>query len=247
MPLRRAVCYHLRFKTDRNQWRDYWGTAKILARQTAKAACNVRLNGPDGHKAKPNTWLSGALPATMVITPVTGEVLLRCDALAEEAILSAKGLAGVVPSRGGPWSGSHLSGANQRMAAKVLAAVATASSAQGGREAVKRLADDLPWEEPLRWHLEDRDRKAAAATPTGRPVALQSARRRRSGSSGSTGHSRRAKLLKLKKLQAGSPTERKMHRGCNAAANIRREDAARAVRRSGPSGRSGVRKRPAAA
>ena len=226
----------------RAELREYYGTAKVLAGQGAQDACDERLHGDRGHLARPILWMEGMELETVEIKAVTG-VLLRRNALATEAILIAKALAGHVKARGGPWSGPHLSSPNRGVAEHVRVLVAAASSPQAARGAVMEYGLGLPAENPLRWHLEDKDR---GAPTTGRPLADIAAerRRRRCGPSGTSGHHRRSALIRDRKLKAGSDTERRMHRGVDAPGNRKRETDKRSHRSPGP---LGVRRRPAAA
>ena len=195
------ACHLLEFTTDRGQKRSYYGTTQLLVGQTASEACAVRLKY---HKTRPLKCLQKAVASSMSIEPL--RTLQEKNALAQEALDTARALQGDLTVRGACWSGPYLS-APWRASAAAVRRAAAGLSGQQARQAVLKHAAMLPKDEPLCQHL-------AGEPFSGAKRPLQKLRAAKlSRASGTAGNVIRKRLRRTVKGFKGSDRERQLHRG----------------------------------
>ena len=170
------------------------------------------------HKTRPLKCLSEAVASSMSIEPL--RTLQEKNALAQEALDTARALRGDRTARGACWSGPYLS-APWRASAAAVRRAAAGLSGQQARQAVLKHAARLPKDEPLCQHLAGEPFSGAKRPLQKLPAA------RLSRASGTAGNVIRARLRRTVKGFKGSKRERELHRGKDPEARRTDENAKR--------------------
>ena len=133
MALSKHTCYELEFKDQWGHQKIYHGTTEVLPHQTPTEACGVRLRH---HKSKPLQCLLSCVWDTAKIQPC-GRTLSLANALAQEAIKTARALIDDTTTRGACYSCKELNGFLRNSACMVRRTVGKLEG-QAARDAVTR-------------------------------------------------------------------------------------------------------------
>jgi hypothetical protein len=170
-------CYLLTFTTTAGKQRSYYGTTEVYQGQTPADACEKRLRY---HRTRPKKWMRHALATSLAIEHL--DTFCEQNALAQEALYTARALAKATAVRGACWSGPYMSD-KWRGATAALRRATAGLSGQVARQAVLAYGRTLPETDPLRQHLDGHPFSGApeprVALPQHRPTG-------RSGTAGNT-------------------------------------------------------------
>lgn len=219
MALSKHTCYVLELQDKWGHRKNYHGTTEVLPHQTSPEACGVRLRH---HKSKPLQCLLSCVWDTAKIQPC-GRTLSLANALAQEAINTARALRDDTTARGACYSCKELNGFLRNSACMVRRTVGK-QEGQAARDAVTRYSETLHQDHPLRKHLMNEKYSKKVGTWQRMPPQLVQSLTRRSGRPGCYTRKRQIDKGKYKR---GDKVHVRLKRGRNPMKSRKKENAHR--------------------